>query len=65
VFDEAERAVLARIATGLAGDLGAAIGEVLTRGEVRATQSRVAALIESGRFPEPDPSRPALPWPPF
>jgi len=57
--------VLRRVAAGLDGDLGAALGELLTRREVRATGQRVAALLESGRFPEPDPARPALPWPPF
>ena len=25
----------------------------------------IAALLKSGRFPEPDPARPAVPWPPF
>ena len=64
-FDAAEMGVLRRIAAALDGDLGAALGELLTIDEVRATSQRVAALLESGRFPEPDPSRPALPWPPF
>lgn len=64
-FDESETAALGRVASALAGDLGAALGELLTRDEVRATSERVAALLESGRFPQPDPSRPALPWPPF
>jgi uncharacterized repeat protein (TIGR03843 family) len=64
-FDESETAVLHRLAADLTGDLGAALGELLTRAEVRATSRRVAALLESGRFPEPDPARPALPWPPF
>jgi uncharacterized repeat protein (TIGR03843 family) len=64
-FDEAEMDVLRHIASGLDGDLGAALSELLTRDEVRATSGRVAALLESGRFPEPDPSRPAIPWPPF
>jgi uncharacterized repeat protein (TIGR03843 family) len=64
-FDETEVAVLRSLAARLDRDLGAALGELLTRREVRATSRRVAALLESGRFPEPDPSRPALPWPPF
>jgi uncharacterized repeat protein (TIGR03843 family) len=64
-FDDSELALLHRVAAGLASDLGAALGELLARTEVRATQRRVAALLESGHFPEPDPSRPALPWPPF
>ena len=64
-LDETELAVLRRIAAALEGDLGMALSELLARSEVRATSERVAALLESGRFPEPDPSRPALPWPPF
>jgi uncharacterized repeat protein (TIGR03843 family) len=64
-FEEPELNVLRHLALALDGDLGAALGELLTRDEVRATAQRLAALLESGRFPEPDPARPALPWPPF
>jgi hypothetical protein len=64
-FDDAEVAVMHWIAAGLDTDLGGALGELLTRREVRAIHRRVAALLESRRFPEPDPGRPALPWPPF
>ena len=64
-FDESEVAVLRRLAAALEGDLGAALGELLAPDEVRATSERVATLLETGRFPEPDPARPALPWPPF
>lgn len=61
--DEVE--VVQRVAADLDGPLGTALDELLSRREVRATLRRAAALIESGRFPEPDPTRPALPWPPF
>ena len=64
-LSEDELGVVRRIAAELKGSLGAALSELLTRGEVRATARRVAALLKSGRFPEPDSSRPALPWPPF
>ena len=64
-FDEEELAVLHRLAADLRGDLGAALGELLTGDEVRATAQRVAALLEDGHFPQPDPARPAVPWPPF
>ena len=47
------------------GSLATELGELLNAQEVRATQLRAAALLSSGRFPEPDPSRPSLPWPPF
>jgi uncharacterized repeat protein (TIGR03843 family) len=57
--------VVRRVCGALDGDLGAALGELLTRAEVRATSRRAAALLESGRFPQPDPYRPAVPWPPY
>ncbi|HUR16764.1 MAG TPA: SCO1664 family protein, partial [Candidatus Limnocylindrales bacterium] len=47
------------------GPLEAELRALLTAEEVRATRRRADALLSSGRFPEPDPSRPALPWPPF
>jgi uncharacterized repeat protein (TIGR03843 family) len=64
-LSEDELAVVGRIAAGLNGELGAALAALLTREEVRATARRAADLLGSGRFPEPDPQRPALPWPPF
>lgn len=64
-LDGEELTVLRHLAAALDGDLGAALGELLTGDEVRATAQRVAALLESGRFPQPDPARPAVPWPPF
>jgi uncharacterized repeat protein (TIGR03843 family) len=64
-LSEDELAVVGRIAAGLNGELGAALAQLLTREEVRATAHRAADLLGSGRFPEPDPQRPALPWPPF
>jgi hypothetical protein len=60
-----ELEVVQRVAAALDGSLGAALGELLSRREVRATVRRAAALLEAGRFPEPDPTRPAVPWPPF
>jgi hypothetical protein len=60
-----ELAVVRRVASALAGNFGTALAELLTPDEVREAAHRVAALLESGRFPEPDPERPALPWPPF
>lgn len=60
-----ELAVLRRVESALAGDLSAALADLLTPEEVRAAARRAAALLESGRFPQPDPDRPALPWPPF
>jgi len=39
------------------------VGMLLTDAEVRATLRRARALLEEGRFPEPDPDRHHYPWP--
>jgi uncharacterized repeat protein (TIGR03843 family) len=56
---------LRRIRDALDGDLGTVLETLLSRAEVRATARRVAALLETGRFPMPSPTWPAIPWPPF
>jgi hypothetical protein len=56
---------LGRVRDGLDGDLAVTLGTLLARAEVRATVRRVDALLESGRFPLPSPTWPAIPWPPF
>jgi hypothetical protein len=63
-FDDEETAVLRSLRLGLGGALGDALRELLDPIEVRATARRVDALLEAGVFPQPDPRRPALPWPP-
>lgn len=63
-FADAELAVLRGLRAGLAGSLGAALRGFLDPIEVAATERRVDGLLASGRFPQPDPRRPALPWPP-
>jgi uncharacterized repeat protein (TIGR03843 family) len=63
-FDEEETAVLRLLRHGLAGDLGAALCDLLDPIEVRATERRLDQLLASGLFPQPDPRRPAIPWPP-
>jgi hypothetical protein len=60
-----EMAVVANVRTALDGELGAQLGELLSEREVQATIVRSQALIDSCVFPEPDPTRPAVPWPPF
>jgi hypothetical protein len=64
-FDEEERAGLARVRDALEGDLARTLRGLLRAGEVKATVRRVDALLESGRFPLPSPTWPAVPWPPF
>jgi hypothetical protein len=56
---------VARVRASLDGDLGAVLGELLSPREVDATRRRADALLGSGCFPEPDPWRHVIPWPPF
>jgi hypothetical protein len=49
----------------LRAETGAALRELLTVDEVRATIRRAERLLRVGRFPLPDPDRPAIPWPPY
>ena len=64
-FVAVERRVLADLESALDGALGRRLGELLAPEEVAATRARVALLRRTGRFPEPDPYRPAVPWPPY
>jgi hypothetical protein len=64
-LEQAEADVVAAVASALEGPLGRELEEVLSPAEVRATADRAARLLEAGRLPFPDPSRPAVPWPPF
>jgi uncharacterized repeat protein (TIGR03843 family) len=60
-----EMAGLARLADALRGDLARDLAGLLSRGEIAATRRRVDGLLASGRFPQPRPDWPAIPWPPF
>ncbi|HEY3336416.1 MAG TPA: SCO1664 family protein [Candidatus Limnocylindrales bacterium] len=59
-----ETDVLRGLRAGLDGALGATLRELLDPIEVRATARRIDALLQAGVLPQPDPRRPALPWPP-
>ncbi len=63
-FADEEMEILRLLRAGLDDHLGAALGELLDPIEVRATARRLDELLASGCFPQPDPRRPALPWPP-
>ena len=63
-FADAELEVLRSLRAGLDAGLGATLDELLDPIEVRATARRIDRLLEAGTFPQPDPRRPALPWPP-
>jgi hypothetical protein len=58
-------AVLRRLDERLRADLGKALSRLLTRAETTATRNRVAALLETGKFPMPPTDWPAVPWPPY
>ena len=63
VSDE-ERVVLEALRTDVDGALGESLRALLDPIEVAATARRLDRLLADGRFPQPDPRRPALPWPP-
>ena len=63
-FAPDELAVLRSLRSGLDGDLGAELRRLLDPIEVGATCRRIDRLLAAGVFPQPDPRRPALPWPP-
>lgn len=46
------------------GELAGRLAQLITPAELDATRARVAALIGSGRHPEPGGEWPAIPWPP-
>ncbi|MEU3711393.1 SCO1664 family protein [Streptomyces catenulae] len=58
--------VLERLRTELAEGLplAARLAELLTTAETAALRARVAALLASGRHPEPGGDWPPIPWPP-
>ena len=64
-FAADERAGLARLADALRGDLARDLASLLSRSEIAATRRRVDRLLADGRFPQPPPDWPAIPWPPF
>jgi uncharacterized repeat protein (TIGR03843 family) len=61
--DDAEdlRGLVGRLDT----DLGEQLAELLTGPEIAATRRRVSRLLSAGRFPQPGPGWPSIPWPAF
>lgn len=60
-----ELVAVERLRDCLRGETGDALRELLAPDEVRATIRRAERLLRTGRFPSPDPERPAIPWPPY
>ncbi|CAN5641890.1 SCO1664 family protein [soil metagenome] len=61
----AELRVVEQVRAGIDGSLGGQLRELLSRREVEATARRADDLLRERVFPQPDPSRPAVPWPPY
>ncbi len=64
-LEQDETAAVGRVREALDGDLGAALGELLTEPEIRALGARCERLLAAGRLPAPRAGYPAIPWPPF
>jgi len=69
-FDGEELAGLMRVRDalgkgGVPGPLAVALADLLSLDEIEATRARIAELLDSGRFPGPNPDWPAVPWPPY
>ncbi len=59
--DEVE--MLRHLRSELDGRLGVRLRGLLSAGEVKATVRRIDRLLSTCAFPQPDPDRPAIPWP--
>ncbi len=64
-IEASELAILGGLRTALDDALGEALGGLLAPVEISATRRRIDALLASRRFPQPSPTWPAVPWPPF
>jgi hypothetical protein len=64
-FTPEEIELLQKAQFELAGQLGELLAPLLTDPEIVQTARRVSELLDSGRFPLPNPDWPAVPWPAF
>jgi len=64
-FTEMEILLLQKALRRIQTDLGLALQPFLTADEILATEKRIQALLESKKFPLPNPDWPAVPWPAF
>jgi hypothetical protein len=60
-----ELAALARLGGELDAGLGVELRRHLSADEVAELRRRTGSLLAEGRFPQPSPDWPAVPWPPF
>jgi hypothetical protein len=64
-LEQEELDVVRTVRDAVEGWLGAELRDLLSLAEIGAIGRRAEGLLRAGRFPLPDPDRPALPWPPF
>jgi hypothetical protein len=64
-LDDREVGAVEQVRDALDASLGPELEGLLAPAEVAATRRRVSRLLETGRFPRPSPTWPAVPWPPF
>ena len=64
-LSDADADDLRELAGRLDTDLGEHLTELLTGPEIAATRRRVSRLLSVGRFPQPGPGWPSIPWPAF
>lgn len=62
---ETDLDVLRGLRQAFDGALGRDLGDLLAPEEVAATRGRLDELLATGRYPEPGPDWPAVPWPPY
>ena len=64
-LDADELAGVDRVRSGLAGDLGRELADLLSAPELVAMAARCDRLLRRGTFPGPEGDMPAVPWPLF
>jgi len=62
-LDKEEISKLESLKHRISGDLGASLGELITKDEIETLLERIEMLISEG-FPYPSEQWPAVPWPP-
>ena len=62
-LDKDEIGKLESLKHRISGDLGASLGELITKDEIESLLERIGMLISEG-FPYPSEQWPAVPWPP-
>ena len=62
---EVEIETLNNLHENLTEEAGSELANLITRAEFEALLMRITSLVDSAKFPEPNPDWPHIPWPPF